>query len=292
MAIQGDRQLVSVSPAQTRFEESLRRERKADMTCEHCGKGYAGRSGSRFCGRACSAAARRLGARLCEVCGDEFQPRWGVQKYCSPTCRTAAMKAAASRPRPNRRVDRPIRACATCGKNFRMEPGCKERYCSRECWRKNPPKATEEGKRRQRKAMQNRKGRANPNFKHGQRSGVRDRAGEERWYAVFAGACQNPDCPGESGPLALHHVVYRQRVQRAGGDRWDPRNALTLCGSCHTSHHRRGRVLDVSALRQSNIQFALELMGERATGYFQRYYRAPSGWTLEKEYDHSVEAAR
>lgn len=269
MSTRQDRgELVSASPAQAAVEEQRAQARA--------------RKDARKGGRT------KLAPKVCQVCGAEFQPKFGIQKCCSPACATVARKAAASRPRPQRRVARAIGHCVTCGSEFQVEPMCREKYCSRACYERQRPRQSPEAVARLRKQMSKRVGAANPNYKHGKRSGEKDRAGEERWYAVFAGACQNPDCPGESGPLALHHVVYRQHVERAGGDRWDPRNALTLCGSCHTSHHRRGRVLNVSALRQGDIQFALELLGDRATGYFQRYYRAPLDWALEKDYDQSV----
>lgn len=72
--------------------------------------------------------------------------------------------------------------------------------------------------------------------------------------------------------IALHHVVYRQHVRREGGDEWDPRNALPLCDSCHSRHHRRSRVIALSVLPASALEFASELLGAYAFDYLRRYY--------------------
>lgn len=93
------------------------------------------------------------------------------------------------------------------------------------------------------------------------------------WYASASTLCQHPACAGESVVLAQHHVVYEQKVRREGGAVWDPRNALTLCDLCHTSHHRRGsKVVPLSALTDGNYAFAVELLGAAAFDYLRRRY--------------------
>jgi len=83
--------------------------------------------------------------------------------------------------------------------------------------------------------------------------------------------CQAPDCIAPA--VNRHHVMYEQHVRREGGDRWDSRNAMDLCGACHTSHHRRGNVLPTRSLPTAAVAFAQELLGiERAADYFRRYY--------------------
>lgn len=97
----------------------------------------------------------------------------------------------------------------------------------------------------------------------------------QAWYEVRNDACAL--CPTTHG-ITPHHVVYRQHVRRAGGDEWDPRNALPLCEGCHARHHQRVRVIVVGELPASAVEFANELLGEAAGGYFARYYRAaPAG---------------
>lgn len=53
---------------------------------------------------------------------------------------------------------------------------------------------------------------------------------------------------------------------------WDPRNGLTLCGGCHSAHHKRGRIVPIRALRPENLEYARELLGEAAEDYLRRYY--------------------
>ena len=123
--------------------------------------------------------------------------------------------------------------------------------------------------RRQR--YKDRKGKRNPNYRHGGRSGVRDREGERRWFAALGTKCAVPGCPG-IGRLALHHVIYRQKIRRVGGDVWDPRDALTLCNSCHGRHHQRGRPVPLALLANENYEFAWELLGSAAYDYLRRRY--------------------
>lgn len=219
-----------------------------------------------------AAQFRRL-PRVCPSCGEVFEPRrvngtW--TKTCSAECRNAeqarrmregqAARAAAAR----RRLPTVTVACHACGAPYDVPPYLvsRARACSRECARVL----------RQR-ANANRSGSANPNWRGGSRAGVRNRAGESRWYDVAHGHCAV--CGGEGGQrgITLHHVVYRQHVAKEGGDIWDPRNAMPLCDSDHLSHHRRGRIIAVDLLPDTALVFAAELFGgPRAVDYFRRYY--------------------
>jgi 5-methylcytosine-specific restriction endonuclease McrA len=119
-----------------------------------------------------------------------------------------------------------------------------------------------------------RTGEKNPNYKNGSRVGVRSRLGEERWYAAAADHCEHPECPGPVGKLAVHHIVFRQELARCGGDIFDPRNAMTLCSSCHMSFHRWGRGIDAAWLPDSAFEFARETLGAgRAYEYLIRHYK-------------------
>lgn len=124
-----------------------------------------------------------------------------------------------------------------------------------------------------RNQYKDRSGARNPNFKNGSRQGVRDREGERRWYTGRHAECQHPLCPGGEADLALHHVVYAQKVRRDKGDMWDPRNSLTVCSGCHMSHHRRGtRIIPLAVLRDANFVFARDLLGTAAYDYLRRRY--------------------
>lgn len=115
----------------------------------------------------------------------------------------------------------------------------------------------------------------NPNYRGGTRTGVRDRAGETRWRQALGPRCMAPGCTtpyGERQPLFLHHICYRQHVRNAGGDVWDPRNALTICNSCHSRHHKRAQTLPLTCLPDAAFEFAFELLGSAAEVYLRRYY--------------------
>jgi 5-methylcytosine-specific restriction endonuclease McrA len=70
-----------------------------------------------------------------------------------------------------------------------------------------------------------------------------------------------------------HHVVTQQHIRRAGGDVWDPRNAMRVCASCHDAHHNRSRPISGLKVPVEAAEFAIELLGrDRAEAYFERYY--------------------
>ena len=163
---------------------------------------------------------------------------------------------------------RATRICPTCSEEFRSYD-LRQKFCSRKCFAAREIPA--EQRERQAVAMRTRKGRKNPNFKHGNRVGAHIRGGLRRFQSGQH-ECQHPGCLGQVVVLNQHHVVYEQHVQNAGGDRWHPDNALALCVSCHMSHHQRGRPLPLSALRDENYAFAYELMGPAAYDYLRRYY--------------------
>jgi hypothetical protein len=164
----------------------------------------------------------------------------------------------------------------SCGKSFKVwrwkTP--MQAFCSRGCF--NAWQALPEQRK---KAREKRKGRRNPRnaganngrYKHGKRVGGNDRIEGERFRSQMKEVCEAPWCDGR-GPFDSHHVIYRQEVRRRGGDQGDPENSLTLCHGCHSSHHRRGRVIPLTALRDENIQWAFGLMGAAAYNYFKRSY--------------------
>lgn len=95
----------------------------------------------------------------------------------------------------------------------------------------------------------------------------------ERWYWAMERRCQV--CGDDQG-LEAHHIVYRQAVERAGGDVWDVRNRLVVCHLCHFRHHSHHRLIPLRALPDKAFEFAAELLGPgKAWGYLARRYQGP-----------------
>lgn len=92
--------------------------------------------------------------------------------------------------------------------------------------------------------------------------------------------------------MALHHICYRQELRRVGGDEWDPRNAITLCASHHSSHHRQGRPVELSLLPNAAFEFAAETLGAgRAYEYLKRRYSGTDPRLDELLTQHEMEQA-
>jgi hypothetical protein len=86
--------------------------------------------------------------------------------------------------------------------------------------------------------------------------------------------------PAEQAHHVVREQVLRACASRLGYDyevfRWDTRNRLWLCTGCHEPHTNASQRIHVSKLRPDTFEFINKY------GF---------GWALEKEYDHSVEAA-
>lgn len=113
--------------------------------------------------------------------------------------------------------------------------------------------------------------------------------------AQWQGQCQHPRC---ERPLNekwhAHHVVHEQVVERAGGDKYDTRNAMRLCNpKCHLDrHHGRQDPIPMSAVRDETIEFAVELMGIGKTiNFFERWYGATEDDARLIELAHMEDAA-
>lgn len=192
------------------------------------------------------AAPRPMVEKVCRTCGRRFKIRAaaadrGEGKYCSRACWPKTPY-----------VDR---ICENCGASFSVEERLtrdplRGRFCSRAC--ANAPDSSWGGKR------------------------TTTDVGSPSQRARFRSAqteCVHPACEHADTRCHEHHVVYEQHVRREGGDVYDPRNALTLCISCHTSHHRRGsRTVPLRVLRDANYEFAFELLGAAAFDYLRRRY--------------------
>lgn len=70
----------------------------------------------------------------------------------------------------------------------------------------------------------------------------------------------------------MHHAIYAQHVERAGGDLNDDRNLVPVAFSCHGAHHGRSRPFELGMLPDSVFAFALELLGPAAFDYLRRRY--------------------
>ena len=64
----------------------------------------------------------------CEICGEEFEPKNCMQKYCSKPCQ----QKAANNNRKIRQATVHIVKCQMCGKEFEKLNG-NQRYCCAEC---------------------------------------------------------------------------------------------------------------------------------------------------------------
>jgi 5-methylcytosine-specific restriction endonuclease McrA len=96
--------------------------------------------------------------------------------------------------------------------------------------------------------------------------------GEQAWKRPRWGSCQ---VCGKKGWLVRHHVVYRQVVEREGGDPWDLDNSMFLGRDCrcHGRQHSKHTRLPLEAVPPDAVQFARELLGDdRAREYLARQY--------------------
>lgn len=167
--------------------------------------------------------------RPCAQCGTVYEPADAQpsRKYCSRKCSTDAKRRGS------------VRTCVECGDEFYVNAAELKRrggkYCSRACWRKNSRFSDEHYARLAEELSVSRRGAGNPAYKHG-RNGNRARL--KRFNLSLKGEDRCRVC-GSQEFLNLHHVLPRS-MYRAGRD--EILNGLPLCGACHTSWHRRGKV--------------------------------------------------
>lgn len=89
------------------------------------------------------------------------------------------------------------------------------------------------------------------------------------WFEAREGQCR---VCGSRRNLQGHHTLYRQHLRAERADEWDLRGELTVCERCHVDHHAAVKRIPVSALREENLAYMLDLLGERAIGYLARTY--------------------
>lgn len=95
----------------------------------------------------------------------------------------------------------------------------------------------------------------------------------QRWIASVAAHRACAHC-GQRGRISGHHVVLEQDVRKEGGDPWDIRNMLPVLHYCHLNHHQGSawQKIAQSQLLPANLEFARDLLGDRAQDYLDRHY--------------------
>lgn len=93
---------------------------------------------------------------------------------------------------------------------------------------------------------------------------------EEARYQLVCAIC------GKPGDFHAHHIVDKQVLKNdygiTGDALYDTRNALRLHRHCHFQFHN-GRVeIPLSKLKDEMIEYAQQIMGQRAYDYLKRYY--------------------
>lgn len=85
---------------------------------------------------------------------------------------------------------------------------------------------------------------------------------------------KRPRCFCGCGQRAVHrhHAVYKQAVEREGGDVDDDRNFVWVAFVCHGNHHGRSRPYELAMLPDSVYEFAGELLGAFGHDYLRRRY--------------------
>lgn len=110
-------------------------------TCIYCGKEFSApaTNNTRFCSKACQNnylwnnewKNRRLKAKICPICEQEFIPRGGKQIYCSKSCRNIALARRVKELSQEKQAQKQ-RTCPACGEKFFASH--KEQYfCSQSC---------------------------------------------------------------------------------------------------------------------------------------------------------------
>ena len=184
----------------------------------------------------------------CPDCDYSREIMWWSTKPQSKRCRSCAEKA--------KHPEQIERECVICGttRTLRRSDAAlgRGKYCS--------PKCQAEGYR------QTRKGPGNPAWRGGTRRPVEKGA----WDARLRRECE---LCGSKDRIRNHHIIYAQHVRKRGGNEWDPRNAISLCISCHARQHSGTsfRIL-VCDLPDEFWPFGKELLGDALWDYLARHY--------------------
>lgn len=113
---------------------------------------------------------------------------------------------------------------------------------------------------------------------------------EEAWRQRCCAMC------GKTGAYQSHHVVEKQKLRIEGrlDVKWDIRNCLRLCDSCHSAHTGGWRRVTLDRLTDLNYEFAWDILGMASAQYLRdRYNGTDDRWkALDAKCDEALEAAR
>lgn len=200
---------------------------------------------------------RRYGFKLrrCPVCGTEFWPSNGIQKFCSPPCMNEGQRVDAT--------------CEFCAGAFQYVKGDRKRFCSPLCANRSTGRQRAETLRKhkphrdceqcgvefevrrlgQRWCSQqcygiSRRGQARvPKVKHLSGWGLRYKG--ETYCRNCGAVCDH-----------LHHIVPRSKSLAGEADL---RNGLPLCIGCHRGWHDRRVTIPLWRLKPDELAYAVEL---------------------------------
>ncbi len=298
---------LTADPAKVRaFNERGRGKLERRTKCEQCG--VALRDTERFCSRPCLLAhiadEKRLPPATCVGCGSEYRPRARTQRFCCHSCAATHNNATLRRPPGACSIcgapidpGRPSKPRMTCGPVCRSEaiarskrsernptknPAVRQKIARTVQAKRQAADADVPGTRRTvctrpgcQRPLQRQAGKyCSPRCHYDDRARVGARAQPHHrradWNAVELGACAHPECAARA--VHRHHVVFSQHVVQAGGDKWDPANALGLCWHHHSQLHARYE-FPAGELPDEAVAFAVTLLGPpRAFEYFRRRY--------------------
>lgn len=71
-----------------------------------------------------------------------------------------------------------------------------------------------------------------------------------------------------------HHVIYEQELDNRGLPRYDRRNCMALCVTCHFNHHSGppDRKINIASISDESLVYAFEVLGPYAYDYLRRRY--------------------
>ena len=203
--------------------------------------------------------------KKCRVCGTEFQPTTGFQKYCRPGCAIEGQKVTST--------------CEECGDEYRHPRHADRKYCSKLC----ANRATAQVRAGKLGRFGNGKP-APPLIKVCENCNQKFHASSKR-IKTCSRSCGNVlmhkrrretlgtppkwhvQTKGEDGcrncgitATHLHHIVPRSLAP--GGKTDVQNNGMPLCRACHYGWHHRTVTIYADRLTANEREKAIELMSE------------------------------
>lgn len=180
---------------------------------------------------------RRTVERTCPRCEGSFvvDSDYPGRKFCSRACAYAARRQRSS-------VER---TCRTCGREFMAKRAEVRRrrdgvaYCSRACWRANPPRDTQYSAEAAAR-MRERRGSANPAFNG---DAITVGSAHDRVRSLRGNAREHPcsECDAPARDWALRRDATERR-EATNGRAYSLRveDYIPLCRRCHVHYDRDG----------------------------------------------------